>query len=69
MQYKKRNKNKRFKSNGRIEDDEELMDLFNKVKNKQMISQHIHDKMKNSNAATVGYIHNAFKNFTREDES
>ena len=34
MQYKKRNKNKRFKSNGRLEDDEELMDLFNKVKKK-----------------------------------
>ena len=52
-----------------MEDDEELMDIFNKVKKKQVISQHIHDKMKKSNAATVGYIHNAFRNFMREDES
>ena len=58
---------KRFKSNGRMESDEELMDLFHKVKEKQMLSQHIQEKMKGSNPATVGYIHDAFKNFTRED--
>ena len=65
--FKKRNKMKRFKSNGRLESDEELMDLFNKVKQKQMLSQHIQEKQRSSNLQTVGHIHGAFRGFMRED--